>query len=205
MIRRAAVLVLVLLAVIVPRTSRAQADVDPAMQDHQQLRALLVSVRDAFNAGDRTAFMQYMHPTFSATMVTQELLTSRADLDQFLDKYFGGEQPIIQKLTMDPVADTLTYIIDGRFGVVHGTSTETYELSTGTQVLHTRWTAAVIKENGQWQVLALHNGTNFLDNPVLTVAKKASVVMAIGGLLIGLILGGSAGWFIRARRPQATA
>ena len=69
--------------------------------------------------------------------------------------------------------------------------------------MKTRWTATVIKDtDGKWRILALHIGTNFLDNPLLTevedAVKSYMIRGAIGGVVVGLILG-----FLLGRRRKA--
>jgi len=184
----------------------AQHSADPDAQDHEALRALLVSLRESFNAGDRQVFADYLYPKFAATMVDQELLTSREDLERYLDKWFGGAEPQIRRLTMDPVADTLTQIFEGRFGIVYGTNRETYEFTNGqTHVLNSRWTATVIKDAGQWRLLAIHSGVNFLDNPVVTIARRASLYFGGGGLVVGALLGLVVGTLHGRKRAPAPA
>ena len=58
--------------------------------------------------------------------------------------------------------------------------------------MNSRWSATVVKEDGQWKVAIAHVGTNFLDNPVLnrltSASKKLALITGIGGLLIGGLL-----------------
>ena len=63
-----------------------------------------------------------------------------------------------------------------------------------------RWTATMIKEDGQWKLLAIHSGTNFLDNPVLNAVEKSTVYTGGGGLAVGLAVGFLVGFFVRRRR-----
>jgi hypothetical protein len=59
---------------------------------------------------------------------------------------------------------------------------ERYELADGRGFdIAGRWTATMIKDNGQWRILAIHAGTNFLDNPVINAIEL----------------------FVRRRRPRA--
>ncbi len=195
-----------LLTLLLPFTVSAQDSDDPYAADHEQLRALRASLVEAFNAGDLDVLEEYLYPTFAATMVDQDLLTSRADFDQYLEKWFGGDDPFVRQLTMNPVPDTLTQIFDDRFGIVYGTNSETYELGDGsTHVLNSRWTATVIKEDGDWKLLSIHNGVDFLDNPVLAIARRTGWMMGGGGVLVGLLIGAVAGWSVRGRRHSAGA
>jgi hypothetical protein len=66
-----------------------------------------------------------------------------------------------------------------------------------------RWTATAVKDGGTWKVLAIHTGTNFLDNPVLTAAEKSTAYFGAGGLAIGAVIGFLVGFFLRRRRAAA--
>jgi hypothetical protein len=60
--------------------------------------------------------------------------------------------------------------------------------------MKTRWTATVAKEaDGRWRLRAIHFGTDFLDNPILSEAKRAVVKYAglagVGGLIVGGLIG----------------
>lgn len=159
-------------------------------QDREQLRGLLEKTRDAINSGQFADLNPLFHNTFSATMINQDLATSRDELQAFFKKWFKGDGAIVKKLTMNPVADAPTKIYDDRFGVARGSNTEVYELTNGkTYTFKTRWTATMIKDQGTWKILAIHNGTNFLDNPLLEAAEGSVYYFGGGGLVIGLILG----------------
>jgi hypothetical protein len=59
--------------------------------------------------------------------------------------------------------------------------------------MNVRWSATVVKENGEWKVALAHAGTDFLNNPVLdgakAVVKKIGVGAGLGGLLAGGVFG----------------
>lgn len=82
---------------------------------------------------------------------------------------------------------------------------ERYILSDGRPYdLQTRWTATMAKESdGQWRVRAIHIGTNFLDNPILTEAEHALGKAAAAGLAGGLLVGGLFGWFVGRRKKKS--
>jgi hypothetical protein len=68
-----------------------------------------------------------------------------------------------------------------------------------------RWTAVSIKDNGEWKLLAVHTGTNFLDNPVLNAIEKSVVWFALGGAAGGLLVGFVAGRLFRRGRAEKSA
>ena len=59
-----------------------------------------------------------------------------------------------------------------------------------------------MKDNGQWKVLALHSGTNFLDNPVISAIERSTLYVASGAGAAGIVLGFLAGFFVRRRRAK---
>jgi hypothetical protein len=80
---------------------------------------------------------------------------------------------------------------------------ERYELADGRGFdIQGRWTATAIKEDGRWTVVALHAGTNFLDNPVINAIERNAMLFAIGGGGIGAIAGSLFGFFIGRRRAR---
>jgi hypothetical protein len=87
----------------------------------------------------------------------------------------------------------LTRFIDENTGVCYGSTKDTYTLKSGEVVTMTnRWSATVVKENGEWKVALAQVGTDFLNNPVLdraaAFAKKLAVGAGVGGLVLGIIL-----------------
>jgi hypothetical protein len=100
----------------------------------------------------------------------------------------------MKKAEITADADELSQIYTGTFAVTRGSTKEHYELADGRGFdLKGRWTGVSIKEDGQWKMLAVHTGTNFLDNPVLAAIEKSVAWVGAGagaiGLLIGFLLG----------------
>ena len=173
-----------------PTGALARQDVDPYAEDHEQLRALLVTIRDAVNEGDVDALAAVMYSSFSLTMIDQAVITSGRELEDYYRQLMVGEDALISSMRIEPAADTLTQIIDDRFGLVRGGNSEVYELNNGRSfTLDSRWTATVIKDGDTWKVWGIHAGVNFADNPVLTIARRANRFFGGGGLLVGLLLG----------------
>ena len=158
---------------------------------HEELRGLLTGIQDAVNTEEYGALAQYFHRDMSVTTINQEVLTSRDDIVPYFDKWFG-EGGYLKTLEMALEADELTQLYaDRTMGIVRGAGTEDYVLSdTRSFPMETRWTATVIKDNdGAWRILSIHIGTDFLDNPILSVAESANRYFAMGGAAIGLLVG----------------
>jgi ketosteroid isomerase-like protein len=189
-----------LLLIIAPMLAAQEAD----QEIHEELRGLLSGIETAINTEKYGDLAQYFHEDLRITTITQEVMFSRADIEPYFEFWFG-EGGYLKKLDMKLEADALTeFYADKTVGVVRGSGDEDYVLSdTRFFPMKTRWTATVIKDtDGKWRILTLHIGTNFLDNPILSMAensvKKAGITGAIVGLLVGLLAG-----FLLWRRKKA--
>ena len=170
---------------------------------HQELRGILTTVQTAINSGNYDAMLPVLSKDIRATTITQEVMSGHEQVSAYFKHWFrpGG---FLKKLDMTFTADALTELSpDKTWGVVRGSGMERYTLADGRQYdMPTRWTATVVKEaDGKWRLRTIHFGTNFLDNPILTEAKRAvakyAAVAGGGGLVLGLLLG-----FLLGRRKE---
>jgi len=180
----------------------AQEEPDHAI--HEELRGLLDGIETAINSEQYSDLGQYFHENLRITALNQEVMLSRDDIDTYFTHWFG-EGGYLKNLEMRLEADVLTeFYADKTMGIVIGSGEEDYVLADGrTFDMKTRWTATVILDtDGSWRILALHIATNFLDNPILTMAESAAkeftIKGAIGGAVVGLVLG-----FLFGRRRKA--
>jgi ketosteroid isomerase-like protein len=168
---------------------------------HQELRGILVTVQTAINSGNYDAMLPVLSKDIRATTITQEVMSGHDQVSAYFKHWFGPGG-FLKKLDMSFTADALTELSpDKTWGVVRGSGMERYTLADGRQYdMPTRWTATVVKEaDGKWRLRTIHFGTNFLDNPILTDAKRAvvkySAIAGGAGLVLGLLLG-----FVLGRR-----
>ncbi len=162
--------------------------------DHVALRALRDKAAAAISNQDMKALASCFAKDFAFTAVNQGVVTNQAQMQEFFDRMFRSKQALVTSLNTEPKADILTRFIDTNTGVCYGSSKDTYTMKSGQVVeMNVRWSATVVKENGEWKVAIAHVGTDFLDNPVLTGLnsfwKKASTGTLIGGLVIGIVIG----------------
>jgi hypothetical protein len=107
---------------------------------------------------------------------------------------FHAKGAVLTSMKTEPTADILTQFLDDNTGVCYGSTVDTYILRSGQTVLMTnRWSATVVREDGQWKAALVHVGTDFMDNPLLTKVsafwRGAAIVTGAGGVILGLILG----------------
>ena len=171
---------------------------------HEELREVLRQVTAAMNSGQYDAMLPYLTENIEATSVTQEVMSSRADVSKYFQEWFGPSG-YMRKMTIQLDADKLTELSPDRsWGLVRGKALEHYEAKDGDVFdFDTRWTAVMVhSDDGKWRLRAIHFGTNHLDNPVLTKVQRTlvrnGIIAAIASLVIGLVIG----WWIGRRRGR---
>jgi ketosteroid isomerase-like protein len=178
----------------------------PASQaaDQEALRKLKTDVVNAINARDVQRIDTMLHKPFMSTLISQDSFNDVNRLKAYFDDLFTRRFLRINKLTMEAEADEPSQIYTGTFAVARGSTKEVYELGDGrTFTIPGRWTATTIKNGGQWKILAVHTGVNFIDNPVINAIEKSTSYFAAGGVAVGLVIGFLLGFFVRRKRRVA--
>ena len=181
----------------------AQPASQSAAADHEALRKLKTDVINAINTRDMQRVDALLYNPFMSTLVSQDSFTDVNRLKAYYDDLFTRKILRFNKITLSAEPDEPAQIYSGTFAVARGSTNDVYELADGrTFTVPGRWTATTIKDRGQWKVLAVHTGVNFVDNPVITAIEKSTLYFGAGGAAIGLVIGFLVGFFIR-RRPRA--
>ena len=71
--------------------------------------------------------------------------------------------------------------------------------------MKTRWTAVVQKDKAVWKLVTVHFSADLLDNPVLDIAKSFAIKAALGGLVVGLLVGGGMMFLVGRQRGKKAA
>lgn len=193
---------IVLLLLLGTGLAMAQGAGDAA--DHEALRKLKDDVVAAINTKNLAAIDPLLHKPFLATAITQETFNDPAKMRAWFEGLFTRPLLKLSRLEMQAEADELAQIYTGTFAVARGSTKERYEMADGRGFdIQGRWTATAIKENGRWSVLAIHDGTNFLDNPVINAIERNALNVAFAGAGIGAVVGCVFGFFIGRRRKPA--
>lgn len=167
--------------------------------DHAQLREMRQLVETAVNENKLDTILPLLDDDFALTMLDQVLITRPAELKSYFERHFEAPGSVLKSVHIKPEADVLTRFLDESTGVNHGTSTDTYTLRNGSQVvLHTRWSGTFRKVDGRWKIVGLHVGANVLDNPILGFAQRGRHLWGGGGVVLGALLG-----FLLGRRRTA--
>jgi hypothetical protein len=100
----------------------------------------------------------------------------------------GGEHAILKRyLTRAKVGAPARF--HGEVAVADGSAAdEFYPNARGVFRLDSRWSATMVKNAGQWKIVALHLSSNVFNNPLLDELKADIVYAGAGGLGVGLAL-----------------
>jgi hypothetical protein len=132
--------------------------------------------------------------------------TSPQEVRAYFKEMMEGPNRRVESVSIKPEPDALSVLYnDSKTAVAYGHSNDHYKLNDGTEFDQlTRWSATVVKKDGQWKVANVHISTDMFDNPILNLAVKKTA-MWVGGLagVVGLGLGFAGGWMLR--RPRRIA
>jgi|tagenome__1003787_1003787.scaffolds.fasta_scaffold20928115_3 hypothetical protein len=191
-------------AVLLLTIAAAIAQVNPQEADHAALRKLKDDVTDAINTRNLAAVDGMLHKPFLSTVITQESFNETGKLRSWFDDLFARALLRLRHFRIQAEADEMAQIYTGTFAVARGSTKERYELADGRGFdFDGRWTATAIKTNGQWKVLAIHAGANFLDNPVINAIERNTMTLAAVSTVVGVIVGFLLGFFLRRRQTKA--
>jgi ketosteroid isomerase-like protein len=183
-------LLLVCLPLCAQLSQSASADDEST---HQALRAMRDATVSALNRGDMEAVMPHLHNNIVFTAMNGELCRGKDALRAYFNKMMKDPGHIVESLQITPTVDHLTDIY-GNTGVAYGSSVDHYKLTNGNEFdVNSRWTATLVKEDGNWEVASFQSAANIFDNPLINKATKALYwgVGAAGafGFLLGVLIG----------------
>jgi hypothetical protein len=169
---------------------------------HKALRAMRDAVVGALNKGDMESVIRHLHKNIVFTAMNGEVCHGHDALRAYFNRMMKDPGHIVASLSIDPTVDGLTDIYGGTSGVAYGSSLDRYKLTDGQEFdVHTRWTATMVLENGEWEIASFQSAANIFDNPLLNKAKSAIYWGAGGAGLVGLVLGALVGR--NSRTPAA--
>jgi hypothetical protein len=120
---------------------------------------------------------------FAFVTIDQTVITNRQGISAYYDRMLKGKDAPLAAMTSKPEADILTRFVGDNAGYCYGRSSDTFTLKDKRVfTLDVRWSALVVKQDGQWKAALIHTGVDLLDNPVLT-ARSMSFWRKLGILL----------------------
>ncbi len=161
---------------------------------HNALRELKATMSKALNERDLDTLVAHVDPNVVFTTMNGDVCHGPAEIRAYFDKMMSAPGHVVKNITVSFEADALTTLYGGDTGVAYGSSKDHYELMDGQQFdIKGRWSCTMVRDGDRWLITSFHYSANVFDNPILTKVKslisRVGVGAAIGGLLIGILLG----------------
>src|SRR5262245_24140445 len=185
---------------IMPAAARQAKDA-PEDAAHAELRKLRDDMIEAVNKDDRAKLMSLLHKNIVVTFMDGEIVRGHDGVQKYFDSKLKGNPPVVQSYSVHPEVDDLSIIYGGDTAISVGSSKDHFKLSRGLEFdVDNRWTATLVKEDGEWLLAAFHASTGLFDNPLLNRTKQFVYWAGGGAAIIGLLVG----WLIgRGRRATS--
>lgn len=156
---------------------------------HNELRAILADLQKALGDKDIPKIKSYLHPNVNVIYQNGEVADGVDAVEAFYKRMLTGDNPLLKNYSASVAVDQLSEFY-GDTAVAYGSVIDSLSFADGQEIkLPSKWTATLVKENGQWKIVSLQFGVNVFDNPVLSAAKKSIIYFSFGGAAVGLILG----------------
>jgi uncharacterized protein (TIGR02246 family) len=157
---------------------------------HNELRKMRDDMLAAIARSDFDAIVPHLHPNVVFTPMNGEVSRGPQAIRAYFDKMLKGPDAIVKSINLNVEVDRLADFY-GDTAVAFGSSNDRYTLNSGMDFqIQTRWTAALVRENGRWLITAIHSSANAFDNPILEKARQlATLQWGAGGLVAGVLFG----------------
>jgi uncharacterized protein (TIGR02246 family) len=165
---------------------------------HDELRKMRDDMLAAIARSEFDAILPHLHPNVVFTPMNGEVSRGPQAIRAYFDKMLKGPDAVVRSIRLGVEVDRLADFY-GDTALAFGSSNDQYTLSSGMEFqVQTRWTAALVRENGRWLITAFHSSPNAFDNPILEQARRLAMLQwggigiaagALIGVLVGRILG----------------
>lgn len=177
-----------------PQVENAAGQPIPNQALHDELVAVRHGLVEAYNAKDFDKLLSYCHPNIAITWQNSEVSRGREALKAYYNKMMTGENRVVDDLKADPTVDDRSIIYGDDTAIAYGKMNDHFKLRDGRDLaLDSRWSATLVKNDGQWQVAAFHASANVFDNQILWMGITKTAwwsggIAAVVGLLLGWML-----------------
>lgn len=176
------------IALILTFSMAAPATAQPEDPAHEELRSMRAALLGAITAGDIERVLPMLDENVVITWQNGEVNRGHAGVKTFFERMgrqsFGGYK-------VPPEPDELTILHGGDTGISFGRSVGQFNVLGSSWEFENRWTATLVKRDGQWKLASYHVSWNALDNPLLNAATRslypATIVALVAGLLLGVL------------------
>jgi uncharacterized protein (TIGR02246 family) len=161
---------------------------------HDELRRMRDEMMTAFQERDLDTLLSHLHPNVVVTWQNAEVSKGRDGVRDFYQKMMEGESSRVESVTADLEVDELSILYGDDTAIAFGTLNENFQLRSGLSFdLANRWTATLVREEGQWLLAAFHVSTNMFENGLQdrllqwNTIKSGSIALAVG-ILSGVVI-----------------
>lgn len=149
---------------------------------HEELRKTRAEIVAAIESRDAARILAKLAPDVVVTWQDGTVCHGKDDLQAYYERV-GKNAFVAFKVPHEP--DRLSVLYGGDTALATGRVVAEYHLLGKAFEFESRWTASLIRQDGQWLVAAYHVSLDALDNPILSAAKSAVWIAAGLGLLVG--------------------
>ena len=180
---------------LMPAVALRAADADPHAADREALLKVFREIEAGINDQNIDRMVAQMHPQATVTWLNGVISRGHDEIKAYYHRMVKGDQRYIDKyLTAAKVGAPARFYGNGEVAVADGsTEDEFFPVSRAPFRLSSRWTSTSVKIDGEWKVVALHLSSNVFTNSLIEEAKsfavKAGIGGALGGILVGWLLG----------------
>jgi len=195
---------------VAPAEATAPAPADAVAATHDALRKVRDEIIAAWDKRDVDALLSHVAPNVVVTWQNGEVSRGHAGVRKFYEEVMGTDNKLIADMKSTFKVDELSILYGDStaiaFGSIHDDITfqravaRAPFMGSGTMSLDSRWTATLVKLDGDWKIAAYHVSMDAFANPILdkalAVGKRLAMVAGAIALVIGLLLG----WLTGRRR-----
>ena len=193
-----------------------QAPATPEVEStHNALRLVRDEIMDGWKRRDIDDVLSHVDPNIVVTWQNGEVNRGPAAIRKFYKEMLDGDQSVLSDIQSTLTVDALS-ILHGSdtaiaFGSIHDDMTFRHRVTGAaflgagkTLALDSRWTATLVRKEGEWKLASYHVSANLFSNPVMDLASKAAGrIGGIAGFVIGAVIALPLAWLSRRRRTGA--
>lgn len=161
----------------------------PLDKNIEEVKDIILKGSEAVNSGDITKILPVITDDFTLITIENLKLSSKAEFQDWWKNVLYGDKHKVKKFTFEPLIDEHAIYISKDLAILQGSAESTYAfINGGERTFHTRWTAILSHQKGQWKIQAMHHSSGLAEGQMAD-ARSQLMKTALGGLLAGLVIG----------------
>ena len=178
---------------------------DHHQAERQQLKNMLVDIEQGINGGDIDRMTKYIDAEGTVTWLNAEVSKGPTEVRNYFKRMVGNSQDaVLSKYETHPKIDQMTRFY-GDVAIASGTTEDLFTPHHRAAFrFDTRWSATLLKRDGEWKIVSLSLTTNSFHNALTQELERYVTLAGAGGIGAGLLLG-LAGTFLFCRRCKKKA